>query len=153
MSAARTSVVSSLSFNPRANPPPHPRRMISHGAAAVLRIVPERILTAEELGLPPAIADLANLQKGLVLVTGPTGSGKSTTLAAVIDAINRNHARHIVTIGGAKQRQTRGQKLRVSCRTKRVDIGIDGKFAKPVALLPRHPVKRAKMRHRRRPRI
>ncbi len=68
------------------------------GAAAVFRIVPERILSAEELGLPPAIAMLAELEKGLVLVTGPTGSGKSTTLAAVIDAINRSRACHIVTI-------------------------------------------------------
>ena len=68
------------------------------GAAAVFRIVPERILTVEDLGLPPAIATLAELEKGLVLVTGPTGSGKSTTLAAIIDAINRNRARHIVTI-------------------------------------------------------
>ncbi len=68
------------------------------GAAAVFRIVPERILTVEDLGLPPAIAKLAELEKGLVLVNGPTGSGKSTTLAAIIDAINRNRARHIVTI-------------------------------------------------------
>jgi twitching motility protein PilT len=69
-----------------------------HGAAAVFRIVPEKILSLEELGLCEAIASLADLEKGLVLVTGPTGSGKSTTLAAVIDAINGNHRRHIVTI-------------------------------------------------------
>ena len=69
-----------------------------HGAAAVFRIVPEKILTVEDLGLCAAIASLADLQKGLVLVTGPTGSGKSTTLAAIIDSINRNHCRHIVTI-------------------------------------------------------
>jgi len=69
-----------------------------NGAAAVFRIVPERVVTAEELGLPPAVASLAGLEKGLVLVTGPTGSGKSTTLAAVIDRINRTCARHVVTI-------------------------------------------------------
>ena len=69
-----------------------------NGAAAVFRIVPERVISAEDLGLPPAIAGLADLAKGLVLVTGPTGSGKSTTLAAVIDRINRTRARHVVTI-------------------------------------------------------
>ena len=69
-----------------------------NGAAAVFRIVPERVLSAEDLGLPPAIASLAELAKGLVLVTGPTGSGKSTTLAAVIDRINRSQAKHVVTI-------------------------------------------------------
>jgi twitching motility protein PilT len=69
-----------------------------HGAAAVFRIVPEQILSVEELVLSDAIASLADLQKGLVLVTGPTGSGKSTTLAAIVDSINRRHRRHIVTI-------------------------------------------------------
>ncbi|MGH0033120.1 MAG: type IV pilus twitching motility protein PilT [Myxococcota bacterium] len=69
-----------------------------HGAAAVFRIVPEEILSVKDLGLPESVATLADLQKGLVLVTGPTGSGKSTTLAAIIDAINRRHERHIVTI-------------------------------------------------------
>jgi twitching motility protein PilT len=69
-----------------------------NGSAAVFRLIPETILSVEELGLPAAIAGLAELDKGLVLVTGPTGSGKSTTLAALIDRINRSHARHIVTI-------------------------------------------------------
>ena len=69
-----------------------------HGAAAVFRIIPEEIMTLEQLGLPPAIESLAHLQKGLALVTGPTGSGKSTTLAAIIDHINTTYARHIVTI-------------------------------------------------------
>ncbi len=68
------------------------------GVGAVFRIIPENILSVEDLGVPPAISNLANLQQGLVLVTGPTGSGKSTTLAAVIDSINRNDARHIDTI-------------------------------------------------------
>jgi twitching motility protein PilT len=61
-------------------------------------MVPDRIIPVENLGLPPAIHALAELQAGMVLVTGPTGSGKSTTLAAIVDLINRNHARHIVTI-------------------------------------------------------
>jgi twitching motility protein PilT len=69
-----------------------------NGAAAVFRIIPETILTTEQLGLQPAIANLADLRQGLVLITGPTGSGKSTTLAAVIDRINTNYAKHIVTI-------------------------------------------------------
>jgi twitching motility protein PilT len=69
-----------------------------NGAGAVFRIIPERIVTLEELKLPAAIEKLAHLQKGLVVVTGPTGSGKSTTLAAIIDCINRSYAKHIVTI-------------------------------------------------------
>ena len=69
-----------------------------NGAAAVFRIIPEKILTAEQLGLPEAIAGFAHLQQGLVLVTGPTGSGKSTTLAAIIDLINSTYEKHIVTI-------------------------------------------------------
>jgi twitching motility protein PilT len=69
-----------------------------NGAGAVFRIIPEKIVPLEELKLPPAIEKLAHLQKGLVVVTGPTGSGKSTTLAAIIDHINRSYARHVVTI-------------------------------------------------------
>jgi twitching motility protein PilT len=69
-----------------------------NGAAAVFRIIPEEILSVEDLKLPKAVESLCDLKEGLVLITGPTGSGKSTTLAAVIDHINRNHAKHIVTI-------------------------------------------------------
>jgi twitching motility protein PilT len=69
-----------------------------NGAGAVFRIIPEQILTVDQLGLPPAITKLADLSKGLVLVTGPTGSGKSTTLAAIVDHINRSYSKHIVTI-------------------------------------------------------
>jgi twitching motility protein PilT len=69
-----------------------------NGAAAVFRIIPEKIVPLEELHLPKAIESLAHLQQGLVLVTGPTGSGKSTTLAAVIDRINSTYQKHIVTI-------------------------------------------------------
>jgi twitching motility protein PilT len=70
----------------------------AHGPSAVFRTIPERIASTEELGLPPAVAALAELKSGLVLVTGPTGSGKSTTLAAIVDRINRASPRHIVTI-------------------------------------------------------
>ncbi len=69
-----------------------------NGAAAVFRIIPEEIVSLEKLNLAPAIEGLAHLHQGLVLVTGPTGSGKSTTLAAIIDKINSTYAKHVVTI-------------------------------------------------------
>lgn len=65
---------------------------------AVLRTIPDEILPFEKLGLPKAVSDAARLPRGLVLVTGPTGSGKSTTLATMIDLINTEYAKHIVTI-------------------------------------------------------
>jgi twitching motility protein PilT len=68
------------------------------GIGAVLRQIPNKIRTVEELGLSQPILDLAFLRKGLVLVTGPTGSGKSTTLAALIDYVNRHREDHIITI-------------------------------------------------------
>jgi len=68
------------------------------GPCAVFRAIPFEIRTAEELGLPNQVLDLCSLTKGLVLVTGPTGSGKSTTLAALIDYINENRTDHIITI-------------------------------------------------------
>ncbi len=68
------------------------------GPGAVFRVIPSEILTAEKLGLSPAILKLCALNKGLVLVTGPTGSGKSTTLCAMIDYINRTRDEHIITI-------------------------------------------------------
>ncbi|MDP6417082.1 MAG: ATPase, T2SS/T4P/T4SS family, partial [Gammaproteobacteria bacterium] len=64
----------------------------------VFRIIPSEILTAEQLKLAPAILKLCMLPKGLVLVTGPTGSGKSTTLAAMIDYVNKNRKDHLLTI-------------------------------------------------------
>jgi len=69
-----------------------------NGAGAVFRIIPEEIQTLEELALPSAIRGFAHLDRGLVLVTGPTGSGKSTSLAAVINEINEHYAKHILTI-------------------------------------------------------
>lgn len=68
------------------------------GMGAVFRIIPTQILTAEDLGLSPHILKLCGLNKGLVLVTGPTGSGKSTTLSAMIDYINRTRNDHIITL-------------------------------------------------------
>jgi twitching motility protein PilT len=68
------------------------------GPAAVIRVVPAHILGADELGIPEAIQRLCRLQRGLILVSGPTGSGKSTTLGALVDLINRERAAHIVTI-------------------------------------------------------
>src|SRR6185436_17843034 len=69
-----------------------------NGPGAVFRIIPEKIVPLENLNLPPAVEKLAHMTSGLVLVTGPTGSGKSTTLASIIDTINNTYARHIVTI-------------------------------------------------------
>ena len=72
--------------------------MQKSGISAVFREIPSEILTAEQLGLPPVISRLADLPRGLVLVTGPTGSGKSTTLAAIIDQANRTRKDHIITV-------------------------------------------------------
>ena len=66
--------------------------------AAALRLIPTKIRTLEELGMPKVVNTFSAFPRGLVLVTGPTGSGKSTTLAAIIDQINTNQARHIITI-------------------------------------------------------
>jgi len=68
------------------------------GPGTVVRTIPAKIMTAKDLGLPAAVIDLCRLTKGLVLVTGPTGSGKSTTLAAMVDHINRTRSEHIITI-------------------------------------------------------
>ncbi len=68
------------------------------GVGAVFREIPSEILTVEQLGLPSVISKLSMLHKGIVLVTGPTGSGKSTTLAAMIDYINNRKKSHIITI-------------------------------------------------------
>lgn len=68
------------------------------GIGAVFRIIPGKILTADDLGLPEGVRRMTMLKKGLVLVTGPTGSGKSTTLAAMIDLINSTRKEHILTL-------------------------------------------------------
>ncbi len=68
------------------------------GTGGVFRQIPAEIMTAEDLGLPDSLLELCDLKKGLVVVTGPTGSGKSTTLAAMVDYINRNRRAHVITI-------------------------------------------------------
>lgn len=68
------------------------------GLSAVFRIIPVKILTIDELNLPPVIKTFTEIQRGLVLVTGVTGSGKSTTLAAILDKINRETKKHIITV-------------------------------------------------------
>jgi twitching motility protein PilT len=69
-----------------------------HGIGAVFRMIPNRIPTLDELGLPRVVCEFAQLEQGLVLVTGPTGCGKSTTLAAMINHINQQYDKHLVTI-------------------------------------------------------
>ena len=69
-----------------------------HGIGGVFRLIPTKVLTVQELGLPKAMIELCNLSKGLVVVTGPTGSGKSTTLAALVDYINKHREDHLITI-------------------------------------------------------
>lgn len=70
----------------------------NHGVGAVFRQIPDKILTMEQLGLPPVVRNLCDYPKGLILVTGPTGSGKSTTLAAMIDHINKTRTSHVITL-------------------------------------------------------
>ena len=72
--------------------------MQRNGVGAVFREIPDEIMTAEQLGLPSVVSKLASLPRGLVLVTGPTGSGKSTTMAAIVDQANRTRKDHIITI-------------------------------------------------------
>ncbi|TET33780.1 MAG: type IV pilus twitching motility protein PilT [Planctomycetota bacterium] len=69
-----------------------------NGVGGVFRIIPTKIQSVEELNVPHVVEEFAHMKSGLVLVTGPTGSGKSTTLAAVLDYINRNFSKHIITI-------------------------------------------------------
>ena len=92
-----------------------------HGSGAVLRMIPPRVLGIEELGLPPLVSSVARIPRGLVLVTGPTGSGKSTTLAALLDWINRTRAAHIVTIEDPVEFIHKPQKSLISHR----ELGFD----------------------------
>lgn len=86
------------------------------GIGAVFREIPSEILSCEQLGLPKVISRLAYLPKGLVLVTGPTGSGKSTTLAAIVDEANRNRKDHILTIEDPIEFVHRSQKCIINHR-------------------------------------
>jgi twitching motility protein PilT len=70
----------------------------NHGLGAVFRVIPPRVPTIDDLQLPPVLHKLALLRNGIIIVTGPTGSGKTTTLAALVDEINRTSARHVITI-------------------------------------------------------
>jgi twitching motility protein PilT len=90
-------------------------------AAAAIRLLPQRVPRLASLNLPPQVEQLASLPRGLVLMGGPTGSGKSTTLAALVDEINRRDARHIVTIEDPVEYEHTPQRSVVE----QVEIGID----------------------------
>jgi twitching motility protein PilT len=94
-----------------------------YGMAAVFREIPDKIQTCQQLGLPNVIAKLAALPRGLVLVTGPTGSGKSTTLAAIIDEANRLRRDHIITIEDPIEFVHKSQ----SCIVNHREVGIHTK--------------------------
>ena len=87
-----------------------------NGTGAVIRTIPSKVLTADELGLPPVVRSFCALPKGLVCVTGPTGSGKSTTLAAMIDYINKSRQDHIITIEDPVEFVHQSQKCLVNQR-------------------------------------
>lgn len=87
-----------------------------YGVGAVFREIPSEIMTCEQLGLPAVIPRLAQLPKGLVLVTGPTGSGKSTTLAAIVDEANKTRKDHILTIEDPIEFVHRSQKALINHR-------------------------------------
>ncbi len=87
-----------------------------NGAAAVFRLIPDQIKTLEALHMPATVETFAHLRSGLVLVTGPTGSGKSTTLAAIIDKINATYDKHILTIEDPVEFVHKNQRSMISQR-------------------------------------
>ena len=93
------------------------------GVGAVFREIPSEILTAEQLGLPKVITKLSMLHKGMVLVTGPTGSGKSTTLAAMMDYVNKNKKSHIITVEDPVEFVHKNQ----SCIVNHREVGVHTK--------------------------
>jgi twitching motility protein PilT len=92
-----------------------------NGPGGVFRLIPETITTLEELNLPKSIEGLAHLRSGLILVTGPTGCGKSTTLAAIIDRINSTYSKHVVTIEDPIEFVHSNRRCRISQR----EVGSD----------------------------
>lgn len=90
--------------------------MHNRGLGAVFRVIPTKIMTVEDLGIPVQVLKFANFSRGLVLVTGPTGSGKSTTLAALIDYINRHRKEHILTVEDPIEFVHQNQKCQVNQR-------------------------------------
>lgn len=93
------------------------------GVGAVFREIPSTILTAEQLGLPKVITKLSMLHQGMILVTGPTGSGKSTTLAAMMDYVNRNKKSHIITVEDPVEFVHKSQ----SCIVNHREVGVHTK--------------------------
>ncbi|OUC14989.1 MAG: type IV pili twitching motility protein PilT [Alkalinema sp. CACIAM 70d] len=92
-----------------------------HGPSMVMRLIPLKILTMEQLNLPPVFKDICHYHKGLILVTGPTGSGKSTTMAAMIDYMNKEMPKHIITIEDPIEFVHTSQK----CLIKHREVGIN----------------------------
>ncbi|MCJ7602919.1 MAG: PilT/PilU family type 4a pilus ATPase, partial [Desulfobulbaceae bacterium] len=93
------------------------------GVGAVFREIPSEILTCDQLNLPGVVKKLASLPKGMVLVTGPTGSGKSTTLAAIVDEVNKTRSDHILTIEDPIEFVHKSQKCIVNHR----EVGLHTK--------------------------
>ena len=91
------------------------------GYAMVMRLIPLKILSIDQLGLPKVFQDISDEHKGLILVTGPTGSGKSTTMAAMVDYINAEHAKHIITIEDPIEFVHRSKR----CLIKQREVGIN----------------------------
>ena len=91
------------------------------GPAIVMRLIPLKILTMEQLNLPPVFRDVCHYHKGLILVTGPTGSGKSTTMAAMVDHMNKEMPKHIITIEDPIEFVHKSQKALIKQR----EVGIN----------------------------
>lgn len=92
-----------------------------HGPGMVMRLIPLKILTMEQLNLPPVFRDVCHYHKGLILVTGPTGSGKSTTMAAMVDYMNKEMPKHIITIEDPIEFVHKSQKSLIKHR----EVGIN----------------------------